>query len=464
MAKRILEGFGGIGEEKGPTGNGEWRKLNQPGAGRGLLRGLWSVVLMGMTVALLFGVPSLGASPWMANTKTLAADEANQYNLAIAYNPNHDEYVVVWQEDNSSGIAQVFGIRVDGEGAPIGSPSVISPVNGLSQFNPDVAYDPVNDGYFVVWSFDFFGNGSDFDISGKFIAWDDLVNGQAFAIDGRGGYQNKAALSYSSDSMNFLVVYQDDISGATEITGCLVPADGGDMGGFVNISGGSGGFRDSRVAFNAQSGKYLVVYDGPPSDACGIAVIGRQVFELSMLGLSVGPEINISSASYLEGAYPDVAACRGSYLVSWSTADNGQGQYYWCSRQLSDQGVLSPIAHCSTALNHSWVSTAVSCNEGSNEYLFTWAEEWAGTDWASMAVVGAYVDTEGTQGEDFIIYLTPDDFDYEHPQLAIGKSGKALVAWESDRPPDSSSRDIRGRLVGDRLFADGFESGDDWWW
>lgn len=423
---------------------------------RSLTGPLMAIILFGLISAPLFSQ----SMPWMENTQTFSTAFDDQTGVTLCYNSVHDEYLAVWAVDGG-GVLKIVGIRVGSDGLPIGSITILSPENGLNQFNPDVDYDPINDRYFVVWTFDFYGDWSDTDIVGKFIPWDDLSVGQAFQIDGRVGYQTKPAVAYAPDALNFYVVYQDDISGATEISGCSVAADGSNVGTILGVSGGLGGYRNPDIAWNNRSQRYLVVYDGPAPDACGSAAIGRQ---LDSTGAPATAEVNISSATYDEGVFPEVTSCRGNYLVSFSTAGNSGTNTYGCFRLVSSLGIPSPTASCPTPENQSYTYTSVDCGEGSGEYLLTWASNLSGPDWSSMAIMGVFIDSSGNAGNNFLLYGTPDDLDYSFPALASGTGGKALVSWQSDRPPSGGAQDIRGRLVGNILFADDFEDGDTSLW
>lgn len=104
-------------------------------------------------------------------------------------------------------------------------------------------------------------------------------------------------------------------------------------------------------------------------------------------------------------------------------------------------------------------------NSVHNEYLVSWGGLF--TDSNNYGVVGALLDLDAAlQGSQFSIFAPSIgvELNYGAPGLAFGAEDHALVAWESARPPDGSVEDIRGRLVGHRLFADGFENGDGGYW
>jgi len=166
------------------------------------------------------------AGPWFGNTQTLADDDDRQFDPVIAYNSVHDEYLVVWYVDVSS-VATIFGVRVDSQGVPIGTSFVISDP-GNAQWDPAVAYDPVNDHYLVVWTFDYSGDGSDTDILGRFIPWSGPSSSDpVFVVDQALSQQGFPALAYNPQALEFLVVWQDnEETGPYQIFGERIFADG----------------------------------------------------------------------------------------------------------------------------------------------------------------------------------------------------------------------------------------------
>ncbi len=108
---------------------------------------------------------------------------------------------------------------------------------------------------------------------------------------------------------------------------------------------------------------------------------------------------------------------------------------------------------------------AVACNDGGNECLVSWYAQF--TDSLNYGVLGAFVNLDASPQTGTFAVFAPtvgNDLDYQYPGIAFNGADRALVAWESDRPPDGSFVDIAGRLVGGRLFADGFEDGYITYW
>lgn len=396
------------------------------------------------------------ADPWMGNTQTLAADAEDQFQPAVAYNSIHDEFLVVWQAD-VSGDYEIVGVRVDSAGAPIGSSFAISDP-GTSQFAPDVAYDPINDRYIVVWVSDFSGTLTDTDIAGRFIPWDGPSASLApFGINGALTGQWHPSVAVSQAIGEFLVVWSNIETAtpawisaqrwATDGSGSVTPA--------FDITSGPEYRINPKVAWNDVESQYLVVYErfigGNEEDVYGT--------RLTWAGAVLGTEIGIAGWSDEENQV-DVASCRGDYLVVWKGGVDAGSKVY--ARAVLGDGSVGAVVSNLTGPHPRENQPSVACNENGAEYVMTWelqnAEGYRG-------VRGAFIGLDATPRDVYHIYFpgAGQVLDYTRPELAVGDHSEALVAWESDRP-DLTSQDIRGRLAGGRLFADGFESGDDNYW
>ncbi len=145
----------------------------------------------------------------------------------------------------------------------------------------------------------------------------------------------------------------------------------------------------------------------------------------------------------------------------WSTGSDSTAEIY--SRAVSADGSVGPIvANLSGATGYQ-DGPSVACSESGAQYLAVWQRFDTDITVRSHGIVGAFIELDGTPAERFTIFERLNDLDDMHPGIAFGDHGKALVAWDSQRP-DLTSTDIVGRLVGDRVFADGFETGDPRYW
>jgi hypothetical protein len=107
------------------------------------------------------------AASYLGNEIVVSERSSDEYSPDIAYNSNHNEYLVVWENIWPGGHHDVYAQRVSGDGRLLSWFAVASSSN--RQMNPSAAYDPVHDRYLVVWSYDYYGDDSDWDVNGRFI-------------------------------------------------------------------------------------------------------------------------------------------------------------------------------------------------------------------------------------------------------------------------------------------------------
>jgi len=113
-------------------------------------------------------VPTDLVGVFVSSEITISAQTYDQSEVAVAGGP--DEYLAVWQNEDSSGAFDVYGRRIRGsDGLPLGSDSgfVINHFLLASSFAPEVAYGPVY-GYMVAFQTDDGGAWQD-DVYGNYI-------------------------------------------------------------------------------------------------------------------------------------------------------------------------------------------------------------------------------------------------------------------------------------------------------
>jgi hypothetical protein len=74
--------------------------------------------------------------------------EENQYHPNVAYNPNESEYLVVWHDDRDSG--SLYAQRVSSSGALLGSNFIVSS-SEIAMKTPSIVFNAVDNQYLVVW-------------------------------------------------------------------------------------------------------------------------------------------------------------------------------------------------------------------------------------------------------------------------------------------------------------------------
>ena len=105
---------------------------------------------------------------------------AMQGELDVAYNPDDDEYLVVWSGYDTGGASSdLQGQRVEGDGTVVGDLIVIAQA-AEEQVLPAVAYNPDAGEYLVLWS-DYRAD-VDGDVYGQRVAGDGSLVGSNFAV------------------------------------------------------------------------------------------------------------------------------------------------------------------------------------------------------------------------------------------------------------------------------------------
>jgi hypothetical protein len=287
------------------------------------------------------------------------------FHPAVAYNPTNNEYLVVWQGDDNTGMLveseyEIYGQRLDAAtGAEVGindfrishmGPDGYTDYGG---FEPAVAYNGRNNEYLVVWEGD--------DNSGNLVAGEFEIFGQRldaatgapigandFRISHMGPDGNidsaaiEPAVAYNGAANEYLVVWygNDTPDSAYEIFGQRLSAATGAQIGVndfrISDLGPNGnsafGARSPAVAYNRAANEYLVVWQGDENtgtlvrgeveifgqrlDAATGAEVGVNDFRLSDMGPDGNPNFGARNPAV---AYNGAA---NEYLVVWSGDDN----------------------------------------------------------------------------------------------------------------------------------------------
>lgn len=250
----------------------------------------------------------------------------------VAYNPDDNEYLVVWEGDGLSGadfrrVKEIFGQRINAAtGAEVGPDFLISRMSDAGHTrvanDPQIAYNSTAHEYMVVWH----GSGATsdpdevFEIYGQRLSRTGLEIGKDFRIShitDLGKVQETivrqaahANVAWNSASNQYLVVWegmgQPENSLKAEIHGQLLSATGDSLGKSFRISNTTDqgmGFNASGpgVAYNSAKNQYLVVWAGGYKEqnqseiwGQGLTAQGAQVgegngdFRISQITTSVG--------------------------------------------------------------------------------------------------------------------------------------------------------------------------------
>ncbi|MCD4748392.1 MAG: hypothetical protein K8R59_03370 [Thermoanaerobaculales bacterium] len=405
-----------------------------------------------LTIIGLVGVTPLWADQPMGPEIPVSELDNEQYMPHVAYNSVHDQYLVVWHNTWGSG-RDVYGRRLDGEGNLLSWFSISAGATDRAQ--PAVAYDEINDRYLVVWSQDYDGTGTDWDLYGRLIPWNgpEPTMGD-FPIETNSRSQWSAEVAFALAQQEFLVVWNnDDGSTPLDVEGRRVLLDGSfPINSVFMVASGAGDRTNPDIAYNLSRNEYLVTYDLVGADILGTRLTAGGV----VLG---GGEFAIAAWTDLESR-PAVAACRGGadhYFVAWQSLVGADWDIY--GRFVTGDGVPdgAPVHFYLTSIDEQHPD--VTCHTGIGEYLVVWEQQFSNSS-GPFGISGQRLTTSRSLSPSFQIrpVIAGETGVCSQPATAAGEQG-FLVAWEHDRQ-GTSYQDIHGRIVMAGLFSDGFESGN----
>jgi len=167
----------------------------------------------------------------------------------VVYNPQQDQYLLVWPEEN----AELRGRRMSSAGAVVGDAFVIA---GPGSVWPgfDLAYNETNNEYLAVW-----GNQAD-EIQGQRLDNSGIV-GSLFVISASGDGDTTPAVSYDSGAREYTVVWGEmhDVTG-WDLYGRQVSSAGDLVGDKFAVSVATEFQTDAGLAANSASGEVLIVW------------------------------------------------------------------------------------------------------------------------------------------------------------------------------------------------------------
>jgi hypothetical protein len=400
-----------------------------------------------VVLALLASTPApLAAQLTMGPEVAVSEQDCYKFAPQVAYNSLRDEYLVVWHDICASGTpaSHVYGRRLDRWGKPVGNVfEVGASADGRDRWDAAIAYDSVGDRYLVTYTHDYNGDASDFDIRGRFLAW----NGpnpewSEFSVALTGYDEQGSRVAYSPTSAVYLVVYErEDETLGWVVDGALFAFGVGPTWFNIAVSG----LRvDPDVAYDSFFDLFGVAYDDQ-SDVY-VTVVDHE-------GDVYFPEGMVSS-SYRAEAYPAVASCLAQYLVAWDHQWEGADFDVWARfLYVNSQPDGDPFWVAQTYAVER--TPRIACLSGGLEYLLVFSEEVDGDD---VACGNRYTSTRDSSGMFEIRAPAPGETGIASwPSAAGGRIGW-LVAWRHQRQVGTPYSDIHARMVWE-LFADGFEWG-----
>jgi len=350
--------------------------LNLPSAG--------AIALAAVALALLVASPGSATAPKSPGAPSLfptAPDfeiydphppSLDEGHPDVAYNPQEDEYLVVFDRESSTGDLDVYGIVVEA-GAPASSLIPIGVHPDFDDSHPAVAYNPDARSYLVVWQRSHHAE-SYRAIAGSMVT---TAAGAPFTIHGTlHGDQRRPDVAYASVPERFLVVWEshEPFTDPPDILGTAVDSAGADISPAITVSleGTTTGEQTTpAVAACAPTGRWLVAWtDNRRSGPSGADIYAQQVkyaegaVSLWSGVLPVGAVASWAGAPAV--AWGPVGEGDSQFLVAWT--DNADTTY---ARRVEADNTLFELLQVSDTQN-SKAAAAVTFAAGSHDWWVVW--------------------------------------------------------------------------------------------
>jgi hypothetical protein len=357
---------------------------------------------------------------------------ADRYEPAVAYNPLHDEYLVVWTNVWPGGNSDIYARRVSRTGELLSWFCITTGTESRSW--PAVAYNATNDEYLVVWSYE--ASSMVYDVWGKIIPWYGPGTNSEFEIM---TWLNRSfwspEVAWNSNRNEYLVVWS-----ALDTTTGFPPGQYNDIGGYRLSASGTIYNSETPIiidnvdlpqqpdlAYNATTDEYLVVwvryYAATSYDIYGARVSGE--------GALVDPPAQFVIMATNDDEYHPAVGSNGidRYVVAWEWVVTGDHNVR--ATDLDEAGSVVGWTWWSATLN-SETNPDVTVAPGAGVDCFIVWQQSATSQEQIWAFRLTPTDTTG-----WFALASRANWESHSPAVAMGRPGY-LIAYASDSLVDPS--------------------------
>jgi hypothetical protein len=361
---------------------------------------------------------------------------------AVAFHPPTDTYFVVYRR-GAAGSYDIEGRRVDADGSVVATPYGITSAAG-DQTEPDVGVNPATGGDFlVVWQDSRTGLDRIYGCLLYDTTW--LLGAEFVIAKDAAEARSDPAVAFDPDGEEWLVVFERDEAGDSQIVGRRVSISGVPNPSIFGICGDPEDQTDPAVAYDTGSDQFLVAWMDERNDTAG-DVYGRRV--ASGNG-PTGDVFAINTATGIQGSAAVAASpAASSFLVAFTDMNSTFAEDI-AGQRVNTDGTLAGPRFAISAPVHDQMQTAVAYNSTDGEYLVVWQDRRAG----NLDIYGQRLDLDGTLlGDNFAI--CSNSAGQLYPAVAYNlDTNQYMVVWEDRR----SDADIYGQRVNADGSLDGAE-------
>jgi len=387
-------------------------------------------------LAFLLGLATLGVAS-LANAISLSHEIPistaiyEQREPAAALDSVNHRFLVVWSDARSGSGWHVYGQIVNADGTLFGNNFSISTGPGYHGGNPNVAYDPANQRFLVIWT----EGGYPHAIYGRIIGPTGQLQGAEIHISTT-KYICCPIIAYDPVNQRFLICWEGSRNDYTVIFIQLINADGTLFGKEISIN--TANSREPTVMYDSVNQRYFVLWSGFGKKSYSYGIYGQL---LNADGTLFGNNFPISATPHDHFnpiVFYDIKNQR--YFVLWDDI-RIQGEHGVYGQLVNAHGILfGSEFSISTTIKNALSSAAY--DHAGQRFLIVTANE-------NIGLYGRVINTDGRFiGNDFTITSGPplrqSTITYDPPNKCF------FVVWSSHGKEDSvdwEGVNIYGRFI-----------------
>ncbi|MGD9099978.1 MAG: PKD domain-containing protein, partial [Anaerolineae bacterium] len=375
----------------------------------------------------------------------LSVASGDQADVALAFGPVITETLAAWT-DARAGNADIYARRVAPDGT-LGGDFMLHPAPG-TQTLPQAAYNPDDDEYLVVWA-DYRKGTSDPDIYGQRVSGAGLLVGQNITVTNAPYRQTRPRVAYAPEQYVYLVGWRH-YPGASnyyyDVYGQLISRTGALVSGTIAIADDNNDSNDREsltdIIYNSVSNKFLALWSDLDTGCWN--TWGRHV---SVTGVA---ELNAVQITSLNGRHESSSAGAynphdNEYLIVWKyrSSPSAPGDVRG-RRMTADEALMDPFDVATGDAQQQYPDVTYLAE--AERYVVVWEDNRDSGE--GYNVYGQLVSPTGTlDGGNYPITRTTQDEHYPRLDLDGSGDGEALVVWQRDNGGDSGY-DLYGRRLG----------------
>jgi hypothetical protein len=383
---------------------------------------------------------------------TIVSEGTTEEHPDVTYNPQSNEYFVVWTDNRSN--RHIYGQRLTDTGSKVGAAIKVSAsVQNAQELDARVTYNATDNQYMVVWVNPAYAVGQSMNVVAQRLDANGGLVGAMMNI-ATNTYNDRAPVVAWSPAQNqYLIAWADEGASPSTISAVRINgADGTQAGGPITVSTGDQFKYSLEVVYNATADEFFLVWMDNRSVNSGLYGQRLKASDGTLLGTTAAANfpIALSVSSAPKVAFNPSVGSDGEYLVTWDQYGTQKGQ-----RILAGTLALSGASFTIDSSTMSKLETAVAYNSTTQDYIVTWpAVPYSQDFYPRYNLYAARVGPSFTPGTPTKFGTSQLPATQNAPDVAFNSANSSyLMVWQDHRANDE------GQIYGRRLNASGMPDG-----